>query len=471
MADMVPISRTNNLPAEGGLFSPRDLAYVAFRRKRWILAIWLPIVLLGIPGLFKHTGAFVSSSKVLLELQSSQNPSLDISSRNVNYDLAISTYTNLAMSVPVAELAATNLQDSLAVLAEINPEYAKLKDHGKLIEFILDPLTVSRVGESNLLDIQYKSPEERTSLMVNRAVRDAFMDYSVYAGRNSRAISYYTEMVQNAEAEIDSLLAVREAISRETGISMLQHDSQPTEQLFSELRAKYYDIQSEVRETEANIAVLTTALEKDPEFIPSGPEFQHLASMRDRLANETEIYYQLLADHPEGSQKVQRQQSVLSGLRTEMRGDMMNHLESLKLQASVMRAKGEVLEQQMKEVNGSLAAVPSAYRRITMLDAQVATRSELLEGLQIKSGEVRMAELADARVSRLTVITEPEIDVVISESRKFALFGALVVFALGLGLMIGVVVDRSDHRIHDARVLSKSVEVPVLGSISVSKRS
>jgi capsular polysaccharide biosynthesis protein len=135
-----------------------------------------------------------------------------------------------------------------------------------------------------------------------------------------------------------------------------------------------------------------------------------------------------------------------------------------------MRAKAEVLERQIAEVDGSLASMPNAYRRITMLDAQITSRSKLLEGLQIKSGEVRMAEMADARVSRLTLITEPEIDTVISEARKYALFGALAIFGLGLGLMIGVVVDRSDHRIHDVRVLSQTLEVPVLGSISISKK-
>ncbi len=129
-----------------------------------------------------------------------------------------------------------------------------------------------------------------------------------------------------------------------------------------------------------------------------------------------------------------------------------------------------MLKQQIDEVNVTVAALPSAYRRITMLDAQIAAKSEFLEGIQIKSGEVRLAQMADERVSRLTRITEPEIVSVISEARKFAFFGALAVFGLALGVLVGVVVDRGDQRIHDARVLSEAVDVPVLGSISVGKR-
>ncbi len=469
MSDMVPVS-SQLAPAASSVFSPRDLVYVAFRRKMWILAIWLPLLILGSLGLFKQTGAFVSSSKMILELQSPENPSLVISTRNVDYDLAISTYTNLAMSVPVAEMAARSLQDSLEVLKAIDPQLAALSDHNRLLEFILDKLDVSRVGESNLLDIKYSSPFERVSLMVNRAVRDAFLEYSIYAGRNSRAASYYAEQVQKAESEIDSLLALREAISQETGISLLQQDSRPRNELLSDLSARYYEVSADASEVEADIANLKSAVARDPNFVPTGPDFQHLMTMRERLANETEVYYRLLADHPEGSQKVQRQSSIIEGLRSEMRGAVQDHLRSLELKASSLRTKANVMEVQKSEVDRSLASMPSAYRRITMLDAQIATRSELLEGLQIKSGEVRMAEMADDRVSRLTVITDPEIDTVISEARKFAMFGALAVFGLGLGLMVGVVVDRSDQRIHDTRVLSRTVEVPVLGSVSASKR-
>jgi uncharacterized protein involved in exopolysaccharide biosynthesis len=467
VSDMVPI-RPQSLTADRALFSPRDLVYVAFRRRRWIVAIWLPILIVGALGLRKQTGAYVASSKVLLELQSSQSPTLVISNRQVDYDLSISTYSHLAMSVPVAEIAAATLKDSLAVLREIDPKYGRLENRDKMVEFILDKLVVARVAESNLLDIRFSSPYERVSLMVDRAVRDAFFRYSLNAVRNSSAMSYYDEQVKEAEGDIDSLLAMREQVSKETGVSLLNQDSRSDAQVLSQVQAEYFRVSAEVAEKESIVANLRAAVAQDPDFVPANAN--DLMSMRVRVENEQEAYSKALSEHPESSQVVQRQAGVLTDMRSQLRDAVQEYIKSLDLEARALRDRVAVLEQQMGRVNQTLAALPSAYRRITMLDAQITAKSEFLQEIQIKSGEVRLSQMADERVSRLTRITEPEIDTVISEARKFAFFGALAVFGLALGLLVGVVVDRGDQRIHDARILSEAVDVPVLGSISAGKR-
>ncbi len=92
MSDMVP-ARSQTVAVERPLFSsagsglcrvsapPLDHSRSGCRSS-----------LVGAMGLFKQTGAYVASSKVLLELQSSQSPTLVISNRQVDYDLSISTY-------------------------------------------------------------------------------------------------------------------------------------------------------------------------------------------------------------------------------------------------------------------------------------------------------------------------------------------------------------------------------------------
>ena len=469
MSDMVPVG-SQHLPAERSLFSPRELVYVAFRRKIWIFAVWLPILALGLFGVLRESASFGASSKVLLELQSPQNPSLDITVRSVDYDLAISTYTHLAMSVPVAEIAAVTLRDSLPVLVQIDPEFARLEQHDKMLEFILTKLDVTRVAESNLLDIRFTSNNERIALMVNRAVRDAFLAYSLGTGRNSRAISYYAEQVKNVESEIDSLLALREEVSNRSGVLNLIQDSNSGLGMRANLSGKYYEVCAEASLKEANIANLREALVENPDFVPSNLSAAHLSAYRERLINETEAYYRLVADHPENSEKVRRQAGVLAGLKSDTRAAVQEYLRSLELEAKGLRAKAAVLQEQMSTVATTLEVIPDAYRKMTMLDAQIVARTELLEGLQIKSGEVRISGMADDRISRLTIITEPEIVTVISGVRKYAIFGALAVIGLALGLLTGFVVERNDHRIYDVRVLSQSVEVPVLGSISATKR-
>ncbi|MFO7653993.1 MAG: hypothetical protein R6X25_09255 [Candidatus Krumholzibacteriia bacterium] len=466
MTDFLPARSETTVPSA---FGTRDLVYIVFRRRRWILAVWLPVFLVGLMFLFRQTGGYVAGSQVLLELQAPQNPSFYVSNRLVDYDLSISTYSNLAMSVPVAEMAAKTLSDSVAVLVAADPELAGIEKHERMLEFILDNLDVSRVAESNLLEIRYQAAHPAVALVVNRAVRDAFLEYGLRAGKNERAISYFEEQVRKTEAEIDSLLQLREQVSLDTGVAYINQDSRNMTGLLADLEVKFYESGAAAGFQEQRVAHLRRTLADNPDFVPIG-EAAGLDRLRARLEEEQHNYYKILASHPESSQVARRQATLVEDLRSQARAAVQDFIESKELEGRTFRGKADVLREQMDEVTASLSTLPNAYRRITLLDARIRAKTELLQDMQIKSGEVTLNEMADDRVSRLTKITEPEIIRVISETRKFAIFGVLAVFGFALALVVATLVDSADHRINDPNALLRTVKVPVLGSISDAKR-
>jgi len=464
--NLVPIK--SRVPDESRpIFDLRDLVYVVFRRRAVILAIWLPILIVGALGLFRQMGSYVASSRVLLELQGSDNLNNIFSNPNrIDYDLATSTYIHLAMSVPVADMAAAALADSLPVLEEIDPKYRRLRRHDKMLEFLLDHVDVSRVAESNLLDIRFSSPHERVSLMVDKAILEAFITYAVDAGKNDEAMGYYRDQIAGLQADIDSLLAVRADIYRQTGFSSIEDDMREGSSMVRSMENELYRTQAEARFREANVAMLRKALATNPDFVPAGAAAAELAHLRGRIETLTEELNKALAAHPEGSRAVQEKRQVLAESRQQLRDAVEEYIQNAEIEAAAWRSKAEEIETQIAQVQDSLSEAPLVYQQVRLIDAQIAAKTKFLQEMHISSGEVGLRLTADARVNRLIKVTEPEIDQVISEGRKFAYFGVIGLFGLVLGILVGVVVDRGDHRVHNPDVLSQHTPVPVLGAIT-----
>ena len=468
MSENMPVQSPTR-SQEAALLGPRELVYMGFRRRWLVLAVWLPILVVGFLALYRQAGSFIASSKVMLELSAPSNPNSQHAVRSGDYDLALSTYSNLGMSVPVANLAADVLIDSLEVLAMRDPLYVELNERDKMLGFILDHLSIGRVEESNLLDIQYASPYWDVSLMVNRAVRDAFLDYTARAGTNKGAMVYYDEQMADIQGSIDSLLADREMVAMESGLSDLVVDSRNNANLSSGLEADLFRLEADISFRQSQIGHLRTAVANNPDYMPLDVSSVNMAGGRGRLDDEERELSRMLSLHPADSPPVRRQQEIVDKMRETLQGMVQDYITSQEIELAAKRTQANILQAQLNEVQTAREAIPNAYRQITLIDAQVRAKTRVLEEVQMKHGEVMLNAMADERVNRLIKVTEPEIVTVISSARRFMYMGMLAIFGLVMGIMVALIVDRSDHRIHNTTALAEVVDAPVLGAVSVHR--
>jgi uncharacterized protein involved in exopolysaccharide biosynthesis len=467
---MVPVQQPGRVE-ERGLLGVRDLVYVTFRRRWVVLAVWLPIIAFGVLGLYRQTGAFVASSTVMLELSEPSAPQNRGTVRSDEYDRAISTYANLGMSVPVAQRAASILADSLDVLVSIDPGYARLReDNEAMFEFILDNLSISRVAESNLMTIQSSSPYARASLMVNRAVRDAFLNYTANTARRAEAVVYYEEQLSQIRATIDSLLAEREAIALATGLADPLTDGRNTLQLQTSLQAQRFELESQIAYQESQLDNLRAVIAGNADFVPTDVSGSNLVGQRARLDDALAELTRLRTVHPEESPPVQRQMEQVVALRKTFRRSLGDYVDAREIELNSMRTQLAEVNAQLAEVEQDARKLPNVRRRLTLIDAQVNAKTKFMRDLQGKLGDVVLSAQADERVNRLLAVTEPEIVTVISPLRRYLYMGLLAVAGLVLGLLVALLVDRSDNRIYNVTSLGEAVDAPVLGAVSLDRK-
>jgi uncharacterized protein involved in exopolysaccharide biosynthesis len=457
------------VPARQRGLGVRDVTFVLFRRRWIVLAISLPIILAGGGGLLGRTGTFTAASRVLVELMNVDQPRWNITGRNIDFDREMSTLVNIAMSVSVAERAAAALADSLPVMRRIDPKLAALQDGVEFRDYLLAGLDVSVVGESNILEFRHTAENPRVALMSVGALRGAFMQYENTGRRNLGAINYYSEQVATVRAEIDSLLAVRGAILGRTGYSSLEDEMRYSTGTAADTESQLRKVQVEREQLESEYAQLKAFLERDPREFPAGQDESRASTLvgwRDVVGKHEDALNSILTVHTDDSLPARRQRDLLDSSLKRLREEEVAYTESIHLSLQSTRQREKTLQGQADAIKMSNKRLPDVYQQVSMLDSDIKSLRDLLGDLQGKWGEVRMSEMADDRVSKVVMLTDPELVTILAGGKTMVYLTMIVLFAIALGIVAAFVQESLDHRIYAPQDVEDNLKLPVFASVS-----
>ncbi len=460
-----------NLPVKTGAanLSLREIVFTLFRRKWIILVIALPIILLGGLSLFRQTGAYTATAKVVVELIKVDLPQWNTSGRNVDYDRELSTLFNIAMSVPVGEQAALTLADSIPVLKDLDPNLVEMTSEDDLRGFLLEGLSVSVVGESSILEFQFTSVHPRISLMAVGALRNAFMEYQVHGRKNVNAIVYYDEQINTVRSEIDSLLVVRTGIMEASGYSSLKDELRNEVGQFADVENKLMTTITNRRTLEVQYSTLSEYLDRDPREFPGGVDESRshtLVYWRNMVGKHEDQLNSILSIHTEDSIPVRRQRMLLEGSLARLKQEEISYVASIRVALETTRGKENSLRQQAAELKKRNSRAPLIYQKISLLDVEINSLNDLLRDLQGKRGEVRLSQLADERVSSVVALTEPEMTMILSGGKTIVYFFMIVFFGLALGVVAALIMESMDHRVYVPKDVEDHLQLPVFASVS-----
>ncbi|MEN8007858.1 MAG: Wzz/FepE/Etk N-terminal domain-containing protein [Candidatus Krumholzibacteriota bacterium] len=468
---MLGIAPDTNVPAKvgGTTLSLRDIVFMLFRRRWVVLAISLPIIIIGGMSLFQQTGSYTAACRVLVELTRVDLPRWNTAGRNIDYDRELSTMFNIAMSLPVADMAASSLEDSLQVFKELLPNRVDIDQPGVLREFLLEKLDVSAVGESNILEFRFSSAQPQVSLMAVGAMRDAFVDYQVHGRRNFNAIDYYSEQLQSVQSQIDSLLNVRSQILSETGYSAIKIQMRNEVGQMADLEGKLLEATANRKALELEHKMLKNYLDGDPLAFPIGLDESKsftLVHWRNQVSKHQDTLNSILSVHTKDSIPARRQLSIVESSLDRLRQEEIAYVESIRLQLLSTQGREQTLREQVEDLRRANARAPEAESRISFVDVELESLRGLMKNIQRKLGEVRLSQLADERVSPVTSLTYPELVLSLSGGKTVVYFAMIAVFALALGIVVALIMESMDHRVYHPKDVEENLKLPVFASVT-----
>jgi uncharacterized protein involved in exopolysaccharide biosynthesis len=468
---MAGFASQTNLPGplrQGGL-APRQVALVLFRRRWIILAISVPIILVAGGALLGRTGTYTAASRVLVEFLKVDQPRWDVSARTVDFDRELSTLLNIAMSVSVADRAADALADSLPVIRQIDKKLAGLAAGPDFRDYLLEGLEVNVVGESNILEFRHTAENPRVAVMATGALRNAFMKFENTGRRNPGAIQYYAEQIENVRGDIDSLLSVRGDILGATGFTSLEDEMRYSTGAVADVESQLREVRVQQGQLESDYKLLTSYLDRDPREFPAGQDESRASTLvgwRSLVGTHEDALNSILAIHTEDSLPARRQRALLDASLKRLREEELAYTESVRLALESTRARAQTLEGQVNSLKEANLTIPKVYQRVSLLDSEIKSLRDLLEDLQGKWGEVRMAELADGRVSKVIALTEPELVTVLAGSKTMVYLIMIIMLAIALGVVGAFVQESLDHRIYVPDDVEDNLQLPVFASVT-----
>lgn len=470
LANLPEISSSSHGLAQG--ISLREIVFTLYRRKWIILAISIPITLVGSLNLLRQTGSYTAGARIVVELNEVEQPRWNTRTSNINYDIELSTLFNIAMSVPVVREAATSLQDSIPVIQEAYPELTNLNQAEELESFLWDHMDVTVVGESRILESQFNSLSPRVSLMCVEALRNSFMDFYTNKNKGREAQDYYNEQIEFVRAQIDSILIERTKVMEATGYTSIKDDLRYETGQLADLENDLFAAITVSAQLEAQYQRLSASLEGDPRDFPMGDAESRSGPLNyywNIVSRHTDQLNQLLAIHTPESVPVQRQRELLEMSLADLAKHQRNYTDSIHLELMTSRKKEASLRMLAEQVRERNRRGPAAYHRIELFDSELASLRELLESLQGKLGEVRLSENADERISNLIILSDPEIVEVVTGSQTAIFLVMVVMLALALGLVVAFIVEALDHRVFTPTDIEENLKLPVFASISRTK--
>lgn len=441
---------------------------MVFFRRRWVaLGISIPIIAFGVYGLISTSDSFTASSQVLIEARQLENPAL---SRQpiVEYDILMSTASQVAQSIPVAEKAAALLMESIPKLKADDPQFTAVNSEQDLEELILKNINCGQVGESNILAINFSHRNPDLALLVVGAVTKAYIEYSVESHQNVKAVEYYSEQIKILKAEIDDLLAQRVAIHDEAGMTAFQTNNSEGIHQMRNLEYSYYQAQSARKGLEDQYQTLMRAIEFDPDYLPS-------VGLRDKLSvnhaksaldNALLELAKMRMTYNDSSRFVLRQVEYVESARQLFENERQGMVTDRKIELEIAQAEEASLGESLEKYRRELTAYPDVERQLASVDLQIATQKELLEAIEIKRGEIRLKAEGDQRISNITPLNQPVIGFMVGSGKKIIYLVFTVIIGIVLGLVVALLVDSQDHRIFDRHQAEVALEIPVLGAIS-----
>lgn len=443
----------------------RDIVSVVLRRRWIILSIVVPIFLMGLLSTMNSTSSVTAGTRVIVNVTGASN--LTFRDPKIDYNVLMSSASQVALSLPVAQKAAFTLWDSLEAIYVASPEMIHIETVADLQDVLQMHSDCHQVGETNILELAVSHQSQKFAMLAVHALTEGFLDYSIEQRKNEPAVDYYTEQIQLVKSDIDNLMIDKTAVLDEYGLLAFAENATASAHQIVGMERVFFTTKAAHEARVVSYEAMVAACAADPLYLPraEGSDLQ-MISVKGQLTKEETSLAKLRSEYHENSEWVQRQIGLLEEMNLLFAKERANYLNSISIALQASQKKLNEMNVALEEQRLLVSKYPAAQQRVLSIELSISSQRDLMEILQVKRGEVRLQAATDYRMSNLTYLNKASI-IGDAGGGKMLIYLALAgFFGLALGLIAALFVDKQDHRLYNRNQLEEFLEVPVLGSVS-----
>jgi polysaccharide biosynthesis transport protein len=475
--------------ADGDSIDLRQLIGIAKHRFRLICAVVAGVTVATTIITLSQKAKYEGSFKLLVEsvAEEKEDPlaALQPDLSGLDYDSQVEVLISPRILNPVIKELATKYP-------EINYE--------ELIRPKRSPLEIEQLDETKILEITFTDPNPDKIQFVLNKLEAAYLSYSLddKRAKAKQGIDFVEKELPEVRGRVDELQGKLQAFRQQYNLLDPQTQAQLLAQQRVNFELKYFNTQTQLKETRSTYSLLQKQLNLNPQqalaasYLSESPRYQNLLNELQKveidLARESTRFS---AANPVIQNLDEKRTSLLALLQQEAGGvlgknltnsvDNSSNLTSpsrLRLQLNqefiqaankieILELRERVLQGQMTKLNDLTKQMPVIARQYTDLNRQLMVATQSLNRFLTAKEELQL-QVAQQALPWQTIF-EPKV-LIDPVSPKIPQNIALGLFSgLMLGCAAALFAERLDPVFHSPEELKESINLPLLGLIPVQK--
>jgi uncharacterized protein involved in exopolysaccharide biosynthesis len=439
----------------------RDILHVIFKRKRLIAALFLAIALPGLIASAMRRPVYIATAKVMISTQRT-DPTVQPT------DVTKLETVQLNESLVNSEVHVINSRDLLERVVRAlasagdgaGPPHVEAgsRPFGQQIMGLSAGLSITPVKASNVIQIDYRSPDPSTAARLINRIVDEYMAYHAAVHGNKGLSRFYDEQRRDLELRLQRAEDALIGFSENEGVVSPKSEIEATVRMAGEVTSSLRDVGASIAGAEERIRVIRDQIASQPEvvkrsqYLTISPVITQLSKelvdrqvdrvallrkytekdrhVRDNAEEITEIRSELEEQQRDHPTIVSQQMYRVNPLREERLRTLLDLESSLR----EMRARQATLDEDLSRANRRLLLLQQKSVEYDRLEQEVKNRRETYELYVKREQEARISQAMDEqKLVNVDVVQRPALPLPISGTQRVS-----AVLSIIAGLVVGL---------------------------------
>ncbi len=440
----------------GGSALVREIVYVAFKRKAFLIVLTVLALCLIAYGIITDVPRYEATASVMIR-RLPQAYTMPAESRSV---LRRGEVINSEIDLIKSAAVASRVADMLGM--------ERGRQRSLFVERLQRQVRAQTQPESNVIEIKYTHRDPERAALIANAVLDAYLEVRRTVNFDFEAVEYMTDQAQRIRTVIDSIAGQIAEVGGEKGQLLIGQRGQQQMDLIGRFLNEATELDRQIAMREEQLTMLEQWFGESDDLakVPSVDVYEELSikqlkqSLISQRVSLAEARARYTPEHPE----VLRLERQIASAESIMRGEVRETYERMAMRLEEWKVQRAAVQDVIDELRAEEPEIAADNIKLRLLEHEMSIRTDLYAVLLDRREQFRITAATDPNLLSAGVVARASVPATpVRAAVNMTIVVAVFTFFFGVILIFGM--ERLDHSLERREDVERLTGLKVLASI------
>lgn len=440
----------------GGSALVREIVYVAFKRKAFLIVLTVLALCLIAYGIITDVPRYEATASVMIR-RLPQAYTMPAESRSV---LRRGEVINSEIDLIKSAAVASRVADMLGM--------ERGRQRSLFVERLQRQVRAQTQPESNVIEIKYTHRDPERAALIANAVLDAYLEVRRTVNFDFEAVEYMTDQAQRIRTVIDSIAGQIAEVGGEKGQLLIGQRGQQQMDLIGRFLNEATELDRQIAMREEQLTMLEQWFDESDDLakVPSVDVYEELSikqlkqSLISQRVSLAEARARYTPEHPE----VLRLERQIASAESIMRGEVRETYERMAMRLEEWKVQRAAVQDVIDELRAEEPEIAADNIKLRLLEHEMSIRTDLYAVLLDRREQFRITAATDPNLLSAGVVARASVPATpVRAAVNMTIVVAVFTFFFGVILIFGM--ERLDHSLERREDVERLTGLKVLASI------